>query len=279
MTKDVLDLGDLTGGPLLFFGGPYSNLHATKALFDKAGALGIPQERMICTGDIAAYCAHPDETATLIRNSDIYCIAGNCDENLAEGADNCGCGFDAGSACETNAVKWYEYMKGKTSPDNARWMGTLPKSIRLVYEGKTILVIHGSPVIINEFVFKSTDQSHKQKYFDDTGADIIIGGHCGLAFTDALPSGKIWHNAGVIGMPANDGTPRTWFSIFDGKTMKHMPLEYDYEAEAAAVDQAGHAPIYAKTLRTGLWDNCDILPQEETQMAGHRLEFEEIRFE
>ena len=43
-------------GDLLFFGGPYSNLEATEALLAEAVRLGIPPERIICTGDLAAYC-------------------------------------------------------------------------------------------------------------------------------------------------------------------------------------------------------------------------------
>jgi len=49
--RPVLDLGD---GPALIFGGPYSNLQATEALLAEAAALGVPADRTVCTGDVAA---------------------------------------------------------------------------------------------------------------------------------------------------------------------------------------------------------------------------------
>ncbi len=40
-----------------------------------------------------------------------------------------------------------------------------------------------------------------------SGADGVIGGDRGLPFT-ALVGGKLWHDAGAIGRPANDGSRR-----------------------------------------------------------------------
>ena len=54
--------------PILVFGGPYSNLRATRALIAEAHRLGIPGDRAICTGDVVAYCAEPEETVAAIRD-------------------------------------------------------------------------------------------------------------------------------------------------------------------------------------------------------------------
>ena len=50
----VRDLGPLQG-PVLIFGGPYSNLLATQAMREAAASLNIPGENVICTGDVVAY--------------------------------------------------------------------------------------------------------------------------------------------------------------------------------------------------------------------------------
>ncbi|HKL26714.1 MAG TPA: metallophosphoesterase family protein, partial [Desulfuromonadales bacterium] len=65
--RRIVDLGCLNG-PVLIFGGPYSNLAATQAMRAKAEELEIPPERTICTGDVVAYCAEPRETVDLIRD-------------------------------------------------------------------------------------------------------------------------------------------------------------------------------------------------------------------
>src|SRR5690349_4353722 len=87
-------------GPALVFGGPYSNLQATAAVLAAAARLGIPPARIICTGDLVAYCGDPAATIDLVGAAGIHVVMGNCDEQLAQGGADCGCGFPAGSACE-----------------------------------------------------------------------------------------------------------------------------------------------------------------------------------
>ncbi|OYV85079.1 MAG: radical SAM protein, partial [Acidiphilium sp. 21-68-69] len=87
-------------GPVLVFGGCYSNLQATRALLEAAKAHEIPPERMICTGDVVAYGADPQACAALIRDHGIATVMGNCEEQLGAGAADCGCGFTEGSSCD-----------------------------------------------------------------------------------------------------------------------------------------------------------------------------------
>ena len=62
MATEVLRLD----APVLFFGGPNSNLQATEALLAEARRLDVPPERIVCTGDVVAYCGDPRATAELI---------------------------------------------------------------------------------------------------------------------------------------------------------------------------------------------------------------------
>jgi hypothetical protein len=91
----MTDLAQLQA-PILVFGGPYSNLRALEALRERAGELGIPPSRSICTGDVVAYCVEPEETSTAVRAWGCHVVAGNCEEQLAAGAADCACGFDEG---------------------------------------------------------------------------------------------------------------------------------------------------------------------------------------
>jgi hypothetical protein len=50
--------------PLMVFGGPYSNLEATRAVLEEAARLSISADHIICTGDVVAYGA--DAAATVI---------------------------------------------------------------------------------------------------------------------------------------------------------------------------------------------------------------------
>ena len=83
-------------------------------------------------------------------------------------------------------------------------------------------------------------------------------------------------NAGVIGMPANDGTPRVWYLLIDpeqnGLRFSAQALEYDYQRAAIEMQKKGLPQEYAETLVNGLWCSCDILPEVERQAQGKRLE-------
>jgi predicted phosphodiesterase/uncharacterized Fe-S cluster-containing radical SAM superfamily protein len=258
-------------GPALIFGGPYSNLQATAAVLDEAARLGIPTSHIICTGDLVAYCGDPVATIELVRAAGIHVVMGNCDEQLALGAQDCGCGFPTGSTCERLSAAWFAHADAQVGRDARRWLATLPRRIDLVISGRRLAVIHGSASRINQFVFASTAAAIKRRELDLAAADGVIGGHCGLPFTQTI-DGKLWHNAGVVGMSAHDGTPRAWFSVLTpvegGLRIEHCALAYDHAGAAAAMARAGLPPDYRQALTIGIWPSCGVLPYREIRESG-----------
>ncbi len=265
--------------PLLVFGGPYSNLGATRAMQVAANGLGIPPERVICTGDVVAYCAEPEQTVALIRDWGIRVIAGNCEQQLAAGGADCGCGFEEGSACDLLAKGWYPFASARISDSSRNWMKLLPETLRFTYAGVSFLVIHGGVAQTNKFIFASdTDQlaaEHKA-----AGADIVIAGHSGLPFVSKVGNG-LWFNPGVIGMPANDGATTVWYGLIsstaDGLLFETRHLAYDHQCAAAGLRRSGHANGYARTLLTGRWPSLDILPEPERAATGKRLKQQRLK--
>ena len=262
-------------GPVLVFGGCYSNLQATRALLEAARTHGIPPERMICTGDVVAYGADPQACAALIRDHEIATVMGNCEEQLGAGAADCGCGFTEGSSCDRLAAAWFAYAVARIDDATRRWMAALPRRIDLVIGGRRLAVVHGAPSRINRFLFASDPDLVLEREIGITGCDGVIAGHCGIGFTRRIGD-LVWHNAGAIGMPANDGTPRCWYSIVSptdaGLEIVLHPLDYDHHAAAAAMRSAGLPEEYAGTLESGIWPNLDILPHAERAATATRLE-------
>lgn len=269
---DGVDLGNLEL-PILVFGGPYSNLAATAAMRAKADELGIPADRVICTGDIVAYCGEPRQTVDLIRDWGIHNVMGNCEESLADDADDCGCGFEPGSSCSVLSVQWYRYASAEVTLEQRRWMAKLPRQLDFTAGGLHFRVVHGSHDNINEFVFPSTDTGLKNKGIRASGADCIIGGHCGIPFGQNLQQGS-WLNSGVIGMPANDGTADGWYMLLDKGdpvTCRWSRLSYDYEQSSRSTMDAGMVE-YGEALASGLWPSMDVLPVIERQQQGVPIE-------
>ncbi|GGG28061.1 metallophosphoesterase family protein [Christiangramia forsetii] len=272
MAEKVIDLNNIEGR-ILVFGGVYSNLQALQELIHKAESLGIPPENCICTGDIVGYCAQPEETVQAFRKWGAHSIAGNVEIQLAEDKEDCGCDFREGSRCDDFSKQWYPYAKIHLSQASIEWMKDLPLHIRFNYVGKKVQVVHGSAFQVSEFIFKSTDWSLKQRNFTETDTDVIIAGHCGLPFSHSKEE-KLWLNPGVIGMPANDGSPKTWYAVLDSEkkiTFDHHSLKYDHQLASSLMMKNQLPQEYARTLITGIWDNTEILPGLESGLQGFGL--------
>ncbi len=264
------NIGEITGKTLIF-GGVYSNLQALEKLIKISEKLKIAASNIICTGDVVGYCAQPEACVQQVKNWDINVIAGNVELQLGAGKNDCGCNFKTGSRCNAFSESWYPFAQKSLSPDSISWMRELPNFIRFKYAGKKVFVLHGSFQNTSEYIFKSTPEGIFKTNFNDTQSNLILAGHSGLPFYRNIQK-NTWINAGVIGMPANDGTPRVWYVIMDDHngifTFEHHSFEYDYHLAIAKMQQQPLPAEYALTLASGHWDNCEILPKEETKTKG-----------
>ena len=261
--------------PILVFGGPYSNLQATQAMQHEAQRLCIAPSQIICTGDVVAYAANPEETTQNIRDWGIHVVAGNCEEQLAEGAKDCGCGFEEGSVCDLLSRAWYPFALSQISTASQAWMADLPKSLRFTYCGLDVHVLHGGREQTNRFIFGS-EHAILEEESSAINADLVLAGHAGIPFVNRMKRAT-WVNAGVIGIPANDGTPDVWYALLEpADDQQHAQvslkrLSYDHVAAAAVMRKSGHANGYARSILTGIWPSHDVLPQAELDQTGKKL--------
>jgi alkylhydroperoxidase/carboxymuconolactone decarboxylase family protein len=275
MDKKIKHIGT-KDGKLLLFGGVYSNLQALEKLISIAAEEGISPKHCICTGDITGYCAQPEETVQLFRKWGALSIAGNVELQLANDSEDCGCDFKAGGRCDDFSKMWFPYTKGYLSKESLSWMETIPEYVSFQYGDKKITVVHGNYGNVSEFIFASNADTSKQECFDQTESAIIIAGHCGLPFHQSIKD-KLWLNPGVIGMPANDGTPKVWYMLLeieDGD-IKYTHQSFEYDAETAqSLMYKNHLPeAYGDTLTSGIWDNMEILPEIEKMGQGIPIYF------
>ncbi|MBR9919461.1 MAG: metallophosphoesterase family protein [Bacteroidetes bacterium] len=278
-TFSLKDIGSFKPGKLLVFGGVYSNLEALEALKQEAEKHALPADRIICTGDVVAYCADPEASVRQIIDWGIHCIAGNVEIQLRERLDDCGCNFEEDTRCDLFSRHWYPYARKNVSEAALSWMEALPHHLKFEFGGKQFLVVHGSGEGVSDYVFDSTPFGEKRKQLDAAGVDVILAGHCGLPFGESR-NNKTWWNAGVIGMPANDSTQRVWYSLIEwegaGEPIRfsHHAFTFDASRTRQKMLENNLPRAYAETLVTGLWDNCEILPEAETKARGIRLELE-----
>ncbi len=259
----VQDLGQLDG-PVLLFGGPYSNLPATQALMAVARELGIGAGHMICTGDLVAYCGEPAQTVAAIRASGCAVVAGNCEKQLAAYEMDCGCGFDEGSACDLLSAGWYAHADQAIGAEDRKWMADLPDIARFTHQSRRIAVIHGGVTDISRFLWPTSPEADFAEEIARLTAlvgpvDMVVSGHCGMAFTRGIGAVE-WVNAGVIGMPPHDGRPETQYAVLRDGEVGVERLNYDHAAAAESMRERGLS--YDRALLTGYWPSEEVLPPD-----------------
>jgi len=147
-------------------------------------------------------------------------------------------------------------------------MGALPRERRFEAEGRRVLLVHGSPRRINEFLCESTSPTvFLEKLLTDFDADVMICTHTGLPWRRRLPSGRLVVNCGALGRPPNDGRPEVRYAVVTfGRDVdvEFVPVPYDHEGLAREMEEERLPPEFIETIRTGWWTTClEVLPAKE----------------
>ncbi|HVR75131.1 MAG TPA: metallophosphoesterase family protein [Planctomycetota bacterium] len=253
-----------------FFGGIYSNHIALAAAIESARSLGV--DAMFCLGDLGAFGPHPDLVFPLLEENGVVCISGNYDDSLARGLTDCQCGYSDPRDNHFARLS-YRYTFEKTSARNKAWLGELPRALRLEMAGRRVLLCHGSPRRMNEFLWESTTPDHfLEKLCRDHDSDVIIGTHTGLPWSRELEGGRLFVNAGVLGRPANDGTTDVSYAVLETDPggekgwlrASFVPVAYDHAGLAREMSSEGLPEEFIETIETGWWTTClEVLPARE----------------
>jgi hypothetical protein len=257
---------------IAIFGGVYNNAPALAATLEDARHRGA--EAIFCLGDMGGFGPRPGRVFPLLRDAGALAIQGNYEEAVAAGKTDCGCGYTdpRDSHC---ARLSYTYTLARTSPPNRAWLAALPRPRRVRLGEHRLLMCHGSPGRINEFLWESTTPNGLLlRFLADWNADALPCTHTGLHWHRPLPGGA-GHavNVGVVGRPANDGSPRVWYTLLTATPalrVEFVPVSYDHEELAREIGREALPAEFAETIRTGWWTTClENLPGRERARGKH----------
>ena len=247
------------------FGGVYNNALALRATLEDARRLDV--EAVFCLGDMGGFGPHPGRVFPLLEDHDVLAIQGNYDESLAQGKTDCGCGYTDPRDNHFARIS-YEYTFANTSTANKQWLGALPGHRRIRLGDHRVLMCHGSPRVINEFLWESaTPTGLLKRFLGQAQADVLLCTHTGIKWLRELPDAKHAVNVGVIGRPENDGSSNVWYTVLTAGpnlSVEFVPVHYDFETLAREIEQEGLPSEFAETVRTGWWTTClENLPSKE----------------
>ncbi len=246
-------------------GGIYNNYLALEAALRDARKKGV--EAIFCLGDMGAFGPHPDRVFPLLFEYNVQCIQGNYDNSIGNGLPDCQCGYTDPRDNHFARLS-YAYTLANTSPANRAWLKELPPQRRLHLGRYRLLLCHGSPRKMNEFLWESTTSTHFLDHLARThDADVILATHTGIKWHRCLPDGRHFVNVGVLGRPENDGRTKVWYTILSAAadfTVEFVPVAYDHERLAREMRQEKISEEFVATLLTGWWTTClEVLPAKE----------------
>jgi len=219
---------------------------------------------------LGAFGPHPDRAIELLREHNIACVRGNYDDSIGRAFGDCQCGYTDPRDNHFAQIS-YDYTLANTSADNRAWLRSLPGEIRFELAGRRVLLCHGSPRRMNEFLWESTTSTHfLSSLCEQHSADIICTTHTGLKWRRDLPGGKQFLNVGVLGRPENDGQTNVWYTLLDNSTTTFVPVAYDHERLAAEMRSEQLPEEFVETILTGWWTTClEVLPAKERKRGRH----------
>ncbi len=254
---------------IALFSDIHANLPALEAFFADLDEREV--DSVYCLGDLVGYNIWPNEVTEAIRKRNIPTIAGNYDFGIGRNSDECGCAYKTGEE-KANGEVSISLTNELISEKNRAYLRSLPAHIKVEFklDGQklNLLLVHGSPRKINEYLFEDRDEKSLQRILEQADADIMCFGHTHKPYHRILNSGEEGNphyrhaiNLGSVGKPKDRDTRGCYVileidekaSVLDKDSIKpeFIRFEYDIEKAAKAVEDSRLPNAYAENLRNG----------------------------
>ncbi len=234
---------------IAIFSDIHGNLEALDAVL--AEIRGRQVDRAYCLGDLVGYGAFPNEVTERIRNAAIPTIMGNYDDGVGFDREECGCAYREADD-RIRGQRSLEWTKAHVTPENKAFLRSLHSEIRLEDGGKRILLVHGSPRRINEYLFEDRPLSSFQRLAASSSADLIVFGHTHKPYAKLVDD--VWFiNVGSVGKP-KDGDWRACCAILNSTAAEpasFVRVPYDVGTAAAAIRHSELPPEFAAAIERG----------------------------
>jgi putative phosphoesterase len=233
------------------FGDIHANLPALEAVQTDMAARDL--SNFYCLGDLVGYGTFPNEVISVIREWNVPILMGNYDQGVGNSSDDCGCAYTnpVAEALGKRSIAW---TNDHTTEENKAFLRQLLQQIPLQLGDLRVVLVHGSPRRINEYLFEDRPDSSLERLLDMVEADVLVCGHTHLPYHRVLPSGRHVVNAGSVGKP-KDGDPRAGYVVLQASDreleVNFIRVAYDVERAAQAIEVSTMPHEYAQMLRTG----------------------------
>jgi len=234
---------------IAFISDIHGNLPALEAAVTDATMRGA--ERIICAGDMTGYGPFPDEVCHFLQERQIPTIMGNYDRKALNVAEQ---GLSVAQDMKAKKRKILLWTMENLSHQSQLYLSGLPDQLDLqLPSGHTLIVVHGSPLSMNDVIYPSVTRQGLAAKLGDLRPDILVCGHTHIPFIRHL-AGILIANCGSAGQPI-DGDPRPSYALVRterGSPPQGRVIRFDYDQKRTVT--ALEKTTLPKGLRTDLME-------------------------
>lgn len=199
----------------------YSDIHANVPAYEAvvADIDAAELEERYCLGDLVGYGEQPSAIVQRMREVGHPVVRGNYDDGIGNRLGECGCYY---GTAEAAAEGKRSYARTDAALDDAErdFLAALIDDVRFREQGARVMLCHGSPRLIYEYLMPDRPDSNLSKLADEAEADVVCVGHVHIPYHRRLTGsdGRQVHyiSDGSVGLP-RDGDPRgCWAELVFG---------------------------------------------------------------
>jgi putative phosphoesterase len=192
----------------------FSDIHGNKPALDNV-LIDIKEQApdyVFCLGDLVGYGPRPNEVIETIREAEIPTVMGNYDEGVGFEKGDCGCAYTTDEE-KLNGAKSIEWTTRTVTTENKEFLRSLHDKIEYIVEDFKILLVHGSPRRINEYLYEDRPERSLARMLESIDVDMMLCGHTHKPYHRVVNSVSII-NDGSVGKP-KDGDDRSSYALIE----------------------------------------------------------------
>jgi putative phosphoesterase len=203
-------------------------------------------DTILSTGDLIGYFPYPNEVIELIKKYKILSIQGNHDELFSNSEPVYEEDFIHLPIEEKQANASRLYTNYVLTSKNREFIKSLPKHLKLEFNGSTLIIVHGSPRSNKEYMLENSD--YLTDIANEREETIIISGHTHIPYYKEINNKHII-NAGSVGKPKHGNKNATYIILDLNEHKVNVEIiEVEYDVEQLVKDIEANEMISNKLI-------------------------------
>ncbi len=220
----------------------HGNSFALAAVLGAARAAGV--EKLLITGDFVGYYFWPRAVLDMLRDWDVEAVRGNHEDMLIYALaapvslEKIGAAYGSGLSTAIETL----------TPTQIDWLCQLPHPRSFEFDGRSLLLCHGSPWDVDQYVYPDAKSDLLQRCAE-SAYDWVVMGHTHYPMVERVGE-VLLVNPGSVGQPRNR-IPAAHWALLDTASQELVLMTAPYDVSpvvAFAAQRHPELPYLANVL-------------------------------